>query len=89
MYQKSIWWYRYVYAFYLLNGKEVVLREPNVRKARVGELIPAIFRNLGVTKRFTMYVLIQGSWDDIPIYIFDKWVAYIHGAKEAIYSGFT
>ena len=73
-----------VNAFYLLNGKAVVLREPNVRKARVGGLIPAIFRTLGVTKRFIMYVLGQGSWDDIPLYIFDEWVAYTNGAREAI-----
>ncbi len=71
-------------AFYLLNGKAVVLREPNVRKARVGGLIPAIFRTLGVTKRFVMYVLGQRSWDDIPLYIFDEWTAYTNGTREAI-----
>ena len=70
--------------FYLLEGKAAVVVEPSIRKSTVGSYVPSNLRNLDITNRFNTYVTGMSEWDDTPLYIFDEWMAYINGAKEAI-----
>ena len=73
-----------VNGFYLLEGRAIVIREPHIRKSQVANYIPTSLRNLDLTKRFNTYVTGQTSFESNPLYIFDEWNAYIHGALESI-----
>ena len=69
-----------VNAFYLLDGKYVVLEEPAIRKNIVGKYIPESLRG----SRYGTYISGGRSWDDKPLYIMDEHVAYINGAKVGV-----
>jgi len=66
-----------VNAFYVLNGKAMVIREPKGRLSSVGQLIPPSLRG----PSFRLYLLEQRRyWEADPTYILDEWVAYINGS---------
>lgn len=64
-----------VNAFYCLNGRVGVFREPAIRKSRVAAYVPAHLRG----DVFGLYMTGQSDWDDRPLYVIDEWVAYING----------
>jgi len=64
-----------VNGFYCLDGKGVIIEEPNMRKSRVSEFLPQNLRSY----RYGTYISGQGAWDDTPLYIYDEWTAYVLG----------
>jgi hypothetical protein len=62
--------------FYALDGRGVMVPEPNIRKSAAGRFIPQILRG----SRFGLYVTGQQAWDDTPLYIWDEWNAYLNGS---------
>lgn len=66
-----------VNCFYVLEGRGVIVEEPNIRKSQINKFVPESLRSY----RFKTYLQEQKSWDDIPLYIFDEWVAYVLGGK--------
>jgi hypothetical protein len=67
-------------AFYALNDCGILMAEPNVRKSDAAAYLPDSMRGL----RFAQYITGQESWDDVPTYIFDEWIAYTHGSAAAL-----
>lgn len=68
-----------VNGFYLLAGCGVILEEPPTQKGDAAAFVPAALRGL----RFAHYV--EGTdWAAWSTYLFDEWVAYIHGAAAAL-----
>jgi len=66
-----------VNAFYVLNGKAMVIREPKGRLSSVAQLIPPSLRG----PSFYLYLIEQRRyWDDTPTYLCDEWTAYINGS---------
>lgn len=66
---------RKVNAFYIGDGRAVVLEEPNIRKSSVNQFIPPSLR----TSRSELYVRGMHEWDDRPLYILDEMTAYTNG----------
>lgn len=66
---------RRVNAFYALDGKAVVVEEPNMRKSAVNAFVPPSLRSY----RYSLYLGGQSAWDDTPLYLCDEWNAYILG----------
>lgn len=66
-----------VNCLYFLDSKVFVLPEPGIRKSEVGGLIPRELRSY----RYSTYVAGQTAWDDMPLYLWDEWIAYVNGAK--------
>lgn len=60
--------------FYCLNGRGVIIEEPNMRKSRIAEFLPQNLRSY----RYGTYISGQ-AWDSIPLYIYDEWTAYVLG----------
>jgi hypothetical protein len=71
---------RRVNAFYVGGGRYVLLDEPGVRKSQVAEFVPKCLRG----DRFRTYIEEQKDWDEMPLYLFDEWTAYVNGAVVAI-----
>jgi len=67
-------------AFYALNDCGILMPEPKVRKSDAAAYLPDSMRGL----RFAQYITGQESWDDVPTYIFDEWIAYTHGSAAAL-----
>lgn len=63
--------------FYCLDGRGVVLEEPNMRKSDINKFVPKNLRSY----RYNLYLQGQQAWDDMPLYIYDEWVAYVLGGK--------
>lgn len=64
-------------AFYVLNGKAMLIREPRGRLSSVSQLIPPSLRG----PSFYLYLVEQRRyWDDTPTYMLDEWAAYINGS---------
>src|SRR5690606_11808333 len=66
-------------AFYVLNDRYLVIREPRVRKDRVGDFVPVALQG-------TLFVeLVEGREDlqDRPLFLLDEWVAHNNGAAVA------
>jgi hypothetical protein len=62
--------------FYVLNGRGVVLQEPNIKMSNATKFVPQNLRSY----RWDLYMVTQlKSWNDTPTYICDEWVAYING----------
>jgi len=61
--------------FYVLEGRGVIIEEPNMRKSRVAEFVPQNLRSY----RYSTYITGQRAWDDTPLYIYDEWNAYVLG----------
>lgn len=64
-----------VNGLYVLEGRGIILEEPNMRKSRVAEFVPQNLRSY----RYNLYIAGQRAWDDTPLYIYDEWAAYILG----------
>ncbi|TNE51612.1 MAG: hypothetical protein EP343_05830 [Deltaproteobacteria bacterium] len=67
-------------AFYLLQGRYIVIEEPPMRKSVVGAFVPSNLRG----SRYNLYIAGSQSWDDRPLYIYDEWVAYVNGAASGV-----
>jgi hypothetical protein len=62
--------------FYVLNGRGVVLEEPNIKMTNAVKFVPQNLRSY----RWQLYMEKQiKDWNDTPTYICDEWVAYING----------
>ena len=67
--------------FYCLHNRAIVLTDPKCRISDVAPLIPQSLRG----SRYNLYLVQQAhSWNDMPTYIFDEWVAYINGTEVGI-----
>jgi hypothetical protein len=72
---------RPVNVFYCLNGKAIVLPEPNIKIRHISKYIPKILRS----SRYQLYLVDQTQyWDDVPLYILDEWNCYVLGGECAI-----
>jgi hypothetical protein len=69
-----------VNGFYCLQGRGVILEEPNIRKSQVNKFVPENLRSY----RYKLYLAGQKEWDDTPLYIYDEWVAYVLGGMTGI-----
>lgn len=68
--------YQYeINGFYALEGRAVIIEEPNIRKSDVSEFVPATFQS----SKYRMYIVGQRAWEN-PLYIYDEWTAYTLGA---------
>lgn len=68
---------RRINTFYVLDGKAIILDEPDFRLTKVASTIPSSLRG----DIFDTYMIKQAkTWDDCPLYTFDEWVAYQNGA---------
>lgn len=66
--------------FYCLDNRAMVLTEPRCRITDVAPLVPQAVRG----GRYNLYLVQQArSWNDMPTYILDEWVAYINGCEVA------
>ena len=77
-------------AFYVLEGRALLLAEPGIRKAVVAPYVPQRFRR----SRYDLYLVNQTAWDDHPLYIWEEWIAYTNGtaagvdqAQQGLWSG--
>lgn len=68
-------------AFYILNGKCIVLEESNIDMRLVTKYIPENLRSY----RYNLY-FVKGivDWNDMPSYIIDEWNAYILAGKSSV-----
>lgn len=70
-----------VNAFYCLNGRAVLIDNPNLKIRHVSKYIPKILRS----SRYQLYFVEQlKDWDDTPTYIMDEWNCYLLGAECAV-----
>lgn len=66
-----------LYAFYVLEDRVFIARQPRVTIQQVGQLVPQEFRG-GI---FGLYFVNSlKEWNTTPLYLLDEWVAYTHGA---------
>lgn len=69
---------RTINAFYVLNGKALVMDEPtHIRISQVAQQVPASLRG----QIFDLYMIKQpqNGWDDRPLYTWDELTAYTNG----------
>ncbi len=65
-------------AFYVLENRAFLLKEPATTLARVAELVPPSLRG----EVYDLYLVrAQRDWNDQPSYVFDEWAAYTNGAE--------
>ncbi len=65
-------------AFYVLDGKALILDEPPVKISDIANNIPVVLRG---DNTYNLYVIKQQKdWNDIPLYLFDEASAYTNGA---------
>lgn len=64
-----------VNGFYVLQGRGVIIEEPNIRKSQVNRFVPQSLR----AYRYKLYLAGQQARDGTPLYIYDEWVAYVLG----------
>lgn len=70
-----------VNAFYMLDGKIAVIKEPDFLIRHIAREIPQSLRGY----RYKLYFVDQlRDWDDRPLYVFDEWTAYICGGETAV-----
>lgn len=67
-------------AFYVLNNKAAMVKEPNIRKQDIKPYIAMALRG----PRYNLYLEQQTEWDDTPLYVFDEWNAYVNGAEVGV-----
>lgn len=65
-----------VNGFYCLEGRGVILEEPNIHKRDVAKFVPENLKSY----RYSLYITGQRAWDGQPLYIYDEWIAYTLGA---------
>jgi len=66
-----------VNGFYGLQGRGIIIEEPNIRKSQINSFVPQSLRSY----RYSTYLAGQQAWDDTPLYIYDEWAAYVLGGK--------
>lgn len=59
--------------FYVLDGRGVILLEPNLKKSAVAGFVPDVLRFDG----YGIY-MDDEAWEDFPLYLLDEWVAYVN-----------
>lgn len=65
--------YPKINAFYCLNGRAVILPEPEFTIRRVAEVVPQFVRG----RLFSNYLVSQQRWwNDRPLYLCDEWISY-------------
>lgn len=65
-------------AFYVMNGKAVIVKEPKGTLWQIGSLVPDSLRG----PSFNLYLGEQRRyWDETPTYLLDEWTAYINGSE--------
>lgn len=70
-----------VNAFYLLNGKACIVKEPGIKLSYVSKFIPASLRSY----RYQLYCVDQQHhWNNEPLYLVDEWSAYINGCSVSL-----
>ena len=70
-----------VNAFYVLESKAIIIKEPPIRITDVARLIPAELRGMS----YDLYLVQQArSWDAQPLYILDEENAYFCGVLVAM-----
>lgn len=63
--------------FYCLNDQVVIIEEPDTTISAVAQLVPRSLRG----QVYNLYLIQQTRhWNNIPLYIFDEWIAYSNGA---------
>lgn len=70
-----------VNGFYALNGRGVIVEEPNIKMNQVNYFVP---ENLRSYRWQTYFVQQKMYWDDVPLYIMDEWSAYVIGGKSCV-----
>lgn len=65
--------------FYLLEGKAIILEEPNIKKRDIKFFVPDILRSYRWKNYFE-----EDAWDDHPLYVLDEWTCYIIGGKVSV-----
>jgi len=64
-------------AFYVLEGKSVILKEPDITISDVAKRIPQNLRG----NVYNLYLIrSQSDWNNSPLYLYDEWVAYSNGS---------
>jgi hypothetical protein len=53
----------------------VIIKEPNIKKSDINKFVPKNLRSY----RYDLYLSGQKAWDDLPLYIYDEWNAYVLG----------
>ena len=66
--------------FYVLEGRGVIVIEPDIRKSDANRFVPSILH----ASRWDLYMAGSASWDDTPTYIFDEWIAYTNGGAVGV-----
>jgi len=66
-----------VNGFYGLEGRGIIVEEPNMRKSHIAKFVPESLKSY----RYSLYIAGQIEWDDTPLYIYDEWAAYVLGGK--------
>ncbi len=65
-------------AFYLLQDRSIVLKEPSVTISDVAKEVPSELRG----PSWGLYMVDQALiWNDRPLYLMDEWVSYTNGAE--------
>jgi len=67
-----------VNVFYCLNGKGVIVKDPNIKMRHINRYVPTNLRS----SRYKVYLVDQVKyWDDTPTYNLDEWNCFILGAS--------
>ena len=70
-----------VNGFYCFDGRGAIIEEPNMRISHIRRFIPENLRSY----RYKLYLVDQArSWGDMPLYIYDEWVAYVLGGTSNV-----
>ena len=69
-----------VNGFYNLEGRAILIPEPDFRKSQIAPFVPRSLRQ----SRFRLYLEGSRAWDDRPLYIMDEWVSYINGGAVGV-----
>lgn len=68
-------------AFYLLDGKAVILDNPKITIDQISKYVPANLRG----SRYNLYLINQQKyWNNYPLYILEEWNCYILGGMCAV-----
>ena len=63
------------HGFYALEGRAVIIDEPDMRKSQVAKFVPQNLRSY----RYSLYIAGQRAWDSTPLYIYDEFTCYVLG----------
>jgi len=70
-----------VNGFYCLEGRGAIIEEPQVSLYQIRRYVPRNLRSY----RYDLYLVQQASqWNDIPLYVYDEWTAYVLDGKTSV-----